>query len=224
MQLIHTKHPSPQETTVSEYDKQNLFRVFMHALTRTKSRLFQFLYSWSLLKDDASFTSLFFRPMVAYYFAILITFVNTSNKNVQKLANNFATDVQTEDADAYYPKKTFICGLQYFEKESHRLYNNKESEFPSLIDFLLFGQFQCLHTGLSNECIPLIQKHFPASKQWVTSMNQLLESRRYNRLYTAGKVMESSYLERIVFWIGFVLGFPLNATAASVALATRSKL
>lgn len=225
--FIHSKHPYPalNESDITSLDGTNLNRIFTHAITRTHSRLFHFFYKWSLVKDKpTSFISLFFRPTIVYYFAILITYV--SKKSVHRLAKRrFKENPQNEDINAYYPENTFIFGLKYFQQQCQRLYNhdsNRDSNYPSLIDFALLGQFQCLYSGLSDECIPLIYEHFPAAEQWLESMYKLLP--KYNRLYSKNQITETNYFERVIYWIGFVLGFPVNILFASTALITRSKL
>ena len=231
MKFINSKHPYPalnESIEYNELDKKNITRVFMHALTRTKSRLFQFYYKWSLQKDyPSSLISLFFRPTIVLYFSTLLALGTGfgSNQIVQQIAKSLEQDVQVEDNDAYYPRNTFIFGLRYFEQESERLYN-EDKECPSVLDFILFGQFQCLYSGLSDECIPVVGEYFPTSKQWFDSMHKLILSKnaKYKRMYSNDQMAVSNYLERVVYWVGFTLGFPVNMACTVTAIITRGRL
>eukprot|EP01084_Bolivina_argentea_P308212 532869_1 len=220
LKFINARHlkPAVYSYNITAEDQMNLNRIFMHAITRTKSRLFDFIYKWSLIKDNpTSYMSLFFRPVIVVYFAMLITVA--SHGKVQNMANVFKINTQIEDMNAYYPEKTFIYGLKYFENQKQYLYSS-EKQLPSLLDFLLLGQFQCLHTGLSNECLPLVDEYFPSSKQWLKLMHENVLP-KYDRFYTKCEVIGTNVFERLIFWLGFVLGLPMHVSIALIVLMLR---
>ena len=219
LRFIHRKHPHPplRSGDISSVDKANLFRFFLHGVTRTRSGLYPFFHSRSLQKDSpSSWISLFFRPMTAIYFAILITL---AQRRVHKIAKAFKHDAETEDVDAYYPRNTHIHGLRYFQGiAAQRLYINvDENALPSLLDFAVLGQCHCVFAGLSNECIPLVHEHFPDSQKLMESMSRFHAKRD-------AKSTATSVLEKAVFWIGLVLGFPLFLVLALFGIVTRSRL
>ena len=81
--------------------------------------------------------------------------------------------------------------------------------------------FQCMYSGLSDECIPLVDEYFPDSKKWFNSMHDLVPN--YKRIYTKdrGQVLRTGSMERMVFWAGSTLGLPINFPLALIGLVAR---
>ena len=154
MKFIDSKHPEPpiKSYGITESDKSHLMRLNGHSFARINVygiyNYFNFIYHWSLQKDEpTSYIAIFFRPIMIHWFII------STLKWKSTFTHNFAEQHgQIEDKDAYYPKNTVIDGLKYFQNsyDNQQLLNRDKSKHPTFFEFQLFGMFQSIYCGLSD--------------------------------------------------------------------------
>ena len=79
---------------------------------------------------------------------------------------------------------------------------------PGLIDFALFGHIQCMTSGLTDACIPILKSQSSLAA-WVERMQTHLGGYEYDfsrRIFESDPPhLEAHWLDQTMFWLGIIL-------------------
>ena len=179
---------------IDKVDKRIIFRTWDGVLHRVDNP-FEFFHGFSLNKYDhpsilVRGLSSFLRPFITYYFFTLISFLIFTGK--RRDPDSFA--------DQFLPweRRLSQTGNLYFGGSS-----------PNAVDLQLFGIVQCHCSIPYAPLIETIQSDsaLPHYRAWIGRMQEHFAD--YKHLYSgqhfepeAPVAQQSSFLERVVYWLG----------------------
>ena len=188
---------------LSEREQGALERLFLsYVLGRTAgSKKVAFIAAWSRMPSGqgAGFASIS-RAFMCLYFWALIFFGRHVARQRRFDPDNF---------------DEFARQLKYWSSHLEDT-NYISGDVVGLLDIALFGQVQCMASGLTDETFPILKSH-PQFMDWIKRMQTATPDYSNdfsNRLTGFGtKAVSASFGDQILFWVGLLLAlcaFPLT--------------
>jgi len=196
------EHLSPS-LFATEIDPQQVradaTNLFYHIGTSRINSLYkyivQFPTAWSEMYEThdsvlVTILNFFFRPLIAIFFWIFIVF--------GKFIFSFSTKRPLKD------KAIYVLNKLEGDVDNY-MYG---SDVLTFADVVIFGQMQCLYSGLTDDVLPILDA-FPKIQAWLSRMNDefksypILYSRRMDNMYDSPD--GGNLMMQFCFWVGFLL-------------------
>ena len=205
---------STEQRTVAQVELEKLFSNY--SLGRCiDGKRWRFIKGWSLMQESPStLHGIVCRAFLSYYFWILIRLVIFFTKR--------------------YDRSFFVLAEfdAHMDKWNQQLENRKwlTGDDIGFLDFALFGQIQCMTTGLTDELLPIIKQKAHIVR-WVEKMIAITKPVANGNPIYAQRIFEPQLVvesppvwQRVMYWLvwsGYLLILPI--TIAIVFLGFRNR-